>query len=417
MTPGTTRLRAIGSLAAAQLWHRRTRVVLAVIGIAVAVLLITLMAGLAGGVAERGETALDGINRDLWMTATVDFAPTAVGGVENGLVDAHEVADSVASRSEVASAQAVSFQSVYVAGDAPGSGPPAADAFTPLVGMGVTGTSAPIPLQRGTGFNRSDVHYTNGSYDGPKTNAVIVDEGAADMLGVSVGDTLHVGGTIGNARASQFRVIGVSSGISSFVGAPTVILHLSELQTLTGTAGSDTASLITISLENGVDPQTAAADLERDFPDHTIRTNDEQLTRIIEGQTPVILGTVAIVVLAVVVGLALVINVSALLVYGQRAELAALKAAGVSTGSLVGTVGAQGVMIGLLGGGIGLAATPAAAFAVNDAVARLTGIESLIAMRPAFLGVGLIAAVAMGVTGAVVAGYLITRLSPLENLE
>jgi len=417
MTPGTTRLRAIGSLAAAQLWHRRTRVVLAVIGIAVAVLLITLVAGLAGGVAERGETALDGINRDLWMTATVDFAPTAVGGVENGLVDAHEVADSVASRSEVASAQAVSFQSVYVARDAPGSGPPAADAFTPLVGMGVTGTSAPIPLQRGTGFNRSDVHYTNGSYDGPKTNAVIVDEGAADMLGVSVGDTLHVGGTIGNARASQFRVIGVSSGISSFVGAPTVILHLSELQTLTGTAGSDTASLITISLENGVDPQTAAADLERDFPDHTVRTNDEQLTRIIEGQTPVILGTVAIVVLAVVVGLALVINVSALLVYGQRAELAALKAAGVSTGSLVGTVGAQGVMIGLLGGGIGLAATPAAAFAVNDAVARLTGIESLIAMRPAFLGVGLIAAVAMGVAGAVVAGYLITRLSPLENLE
>jgi len=74
-------------------------------------------------------------------------------------------------------------------------------------------------------------------------------------------------------------------------------------------------------------------------------------------------------------------------------------------------------MIGLLGGGIGLAATPAAAFAVNDAVARLTGIESLIAMRPAFLGVGLIAAVAMGVAGAVVAGYLITRLSPLENLE
>jgi putative ABC transport system permease protein len=412
-----TQLRAIASLAAAQLWHHRRRVVLAVVGIGVAVILITLTVGIGGGVTDRGQTALDGLNRDLWMSAEIGFAPTAVGGVENGLVDAHEVAASVESRSDVRSAQAVSFQSVYASGDTGGSEPPDEDAFTPLVGMGVTGTSAPIPLKRGRGFNASDVHYANGSYDGPKTNAVIVDEGAADLLDVSVGDTLHVGGTIGNARETELRVVGVSSGISSFVGAPTVILHLSELQTLTGTSGSDAASLITITLEDGVRPGEAAADVEREFPGRSVRTNDEQLTRILENQTPVIVGTAAIVILSVVVGLALVINVSALLVYGQRSELAALKAAGVSTRALVGTVGTQGVMIGLLGGGVGLAGTPVAAFVVNDVVMRLTRIEELIMMRPSFLGVGLMVAVVMGVAGATVAGYLIARLSPLEHLE
>jgi putative ABC transport system permease protein len=416
MSVGFLRLRAIGSIAATQLWYHRRRVVLAGIGIAVAVLLITLMAGLGGGVTERGQTALDGINRDLWMSADVEFAPTAVGGVENELVDAHEVADSVEARPEVRTAQAVSFQSVYVAEGAQGAGPPDSEAFISIVGMGVTGTSTPIPLERGTGFNRSDVYYANGSYDGPKTNAVIVDERAADLLGVSVGDALHVGGTISNARANEFRVVGVSSGISSFVGAPTVILHLSELQTLTGTAGTDAASLITITLEDGVEPREAAANIERDFPGHSVRTNDEQLSRVLEGQTPVIVGTIAIVILAVVVGLALVVNVSALLVYGQRVELATLKAAGVSTQTLVGTVGAQGVMIGLLGGGIGLAGAPVAAFVVNDAVMGLTGIEGLIALRPLFLLFGLTAAVAMGVAGAAVSGYLIARLSPLEHL-
>jgi putative ABC transport system permease protein len=411
------RLRSIGSIAAAQLWYHRRRVVLAVVGIAVAVLLITLIVGLGGGVTERGQAALEGINRDLWMSANVEFAPTAIGGVDNELVDAHEVARGIQSRSEVQNAQAVSFQSVYTSPGSTGSDPPGADAFTSVVGTGVTGTSAPIPLTNGTGFTRSDVHYANGTYGGPKTNAVIVDQRAADLLGVSVGDTLYVGGTIGNAQKHALRVVGISEGISSFVGAPTVILHLSELQSLTGTTGADSASVITITLKDGVDHRGAAAAIERDYPDHEVRTNSEQLSRILEGQTPVIVGTVAIVVLAVVVGLALVINVSALLVYGQRSELAALKAAGVSTPLLVGTVGAQGVMIGLVGGGLGLAGTPLAARAVNDAVNRLTGIESLIAIRFVFLAFGAVVAVVMGVAGAAVAGYLIARISPLEQLD
>jgi putative ABC transport system permease protein len=411
------RIRSIGSIATAQLWHHRRRVALAVAGIAVAVLLVTLVAGLGGGVTERGQTALDGINRDLWMSANVEFAPTAVGGVDNGLVDAHGIAEDVERRQEVQSAQAVSFQSVYVAEESPGDGPPGSDAFTPIVGMGVTGTSAPIPLNSGAGFDRGDVHYADGSYDGPKTNAVIVDERAADLLGVAVGDTLHVGGTVGNARENEFRVVGVSAGISSFVGAPTVILHLSELQTLTGTTGTDAASLITVSLEDGVDPRAAAASLERDFPGHDVRTNREQLGRILEGQTPVIVGTVAIVILAIVVGLALVVNVSALLVYGQRVELAVLKAAGVSTPTLVGTVGAQGVLIGLLGGGIGLAATPPASVLVNALVLRVTGIGTLIRLDPLVLLAGLAAAVCMGAAGAIVAGLLVIRISPLAHLQ
>jgi putative ABC transport system permease protein len=417
MWGGATQLRAIGSIAAAQLWHHRRRAVLGVAGIAVAVLLITVVAGLGGGVIERGQTALDGINRDLWMSSTVEVAPTAVGGVENGLVDAHDTANQVESRPEVKAAQAVSFQSVYVTRSVSGSGPPDADTFTPIVGMGVTGTSAPIPVKRGTGFNRSDVHYDGGTYDGPKTNAVIVDERAAAQLGVSVGDTLHVGGTIENAQGTELHVVGVSSGISSFVGAPTVILHLSELQSLTGATGSDAASLITITLEDGVDSQAAATDIERVFPEHSVRTNDQQLARILQGRSTVIVGTAAIVVLAVVVGVALAINISASIVYGQRSEIAALKAGGVSTRVLLGTTGTQGVLIGLAGGCIGLVGTPACVTVLNDVVARLTGVENLIVVRPVFLLFGLLTAVAMGAAGAVVAGYLIARMGPLQHLE
>jgi putative ABC transport system permease protein len=412
-----TRFRAIGSVAVAQLWHHRRRAALGVAGIAVAVLLITVVAGLGVGVLERGQGALDGANRDLWMSPDVEFAPGAVGRVENNLLDAHGTAERVQSRPEVSRAQAVSFQSVYIAEATTGAGPPPADAFSPIVGMGVTGTSAPIPVKRGMGFNTSDVHYNGGSYDGRKTNEAIVDQRAAEQLGVSVGDTFHVGGTIENAQANEFRVVGVSSGISSLVGAPTVILHLSELQALTGTTGSDTASMITITLRDGVDPERAAGELERAFPDQSVRTNSQQLDRILQGQTAAIVGTAAIVILAVVVGLALAINISTLMVYGQRSEIAALKAGGVSTGVLLGTTGTQGVLIGLLGGAIGLAGTPICATIINNVVARLTGISSLVTIRPGILLFGLLVAVLMGTAGAVVAGFLIARLSPLKYLE
>lgn len=412
-----TRIRAIGSIAVAQLWHHRRRAVLGIAGIAVAVLLITVVAGLGVAVLERGQSALDGVNRDLWMSPAVEFAPGAVGGVENNLLDAHDTAERVQSREDVRRAQAVSFQSVYVAEPTPTGEPPADDAFTLIAGMGVTGTSAPIPVERGTKFNTSDIHYNNGSYDGPKTNEVIIDERAADQFGVSVGDTIHVGGTIENARSSEFTVVGVSSGISSLVGAPTVILHLSELQALTGTTGSDAASMITITLRGGVDPQQAAAELEREFPGQSVRTNSQQLDRILRGQTAVIVGTAAIVILAVVVGMALAINISALMVYGQRSEIAALKAGGMSTRVLLGTTGTQGVLIGLLGGGVGLAGTPVCAVILNDVVARLTGVDSLIVIRPVFLSFGLLVAVAMGTAGAAVAGFLIARISPLNHLD
>ena len=417
MWGGDTRLRAIGSIAAAQLWHNRRRAALGAAGVAVAVLLITVVAGLGGGVLERGQTAFDGLNRDLWMSSGVEFAPTAVGGVENSVTDAHSTAGQVASRPDVDAAQAVSFQSVYVARSVSGDGSPDAGAFTPIVGMGVTGTSAPIPVKRGTGFNRSDVHYDGGTYDGPKTNAVIVDERAAERLGVSVGDTLHVGGTIENARETRLHVVGVSSGISSFVGAPTVILHLSELQSITGTTGADTASLVTITLEDGVTPSEAAADIEQAFPEHSVRTNDQQLARILQERSAVVVGTAAIVILAVVVGVTLAINVSASMVYGQRSEIAALKSAGVSTRLLLGTTGSQGVGIGVLGGGIGLAGTPLCVAALNEVIARLTGVENLIATRPVFLFFGFGTAIAMGTVGALVAGYLVARVGPLEHLR
>lgn len=83
---------SIESLTVAQLTHDRTRTVLAVLGIAFAVLATTLLASVRYGVVETGQQKFDDSGRDLWMTGgPVQLAPGSVGGFKNSVTNAHAV--------------------------------------------------------------------------------------------------------------------------------------------------------------------------------------------------------------------------------------------------------------------------------------------------------------------------------------
>lgn len=404
-----THVRALVSLAIAQARYYWLRVLIAVVGIALAVMLITLLVGMGHGVSTRGIQALDATNRELWMSAPIGFAPGAVGGVDNPIVDAHRVADRVESHPGVRGAEALSFQAVYVSPDA--------SEFTTVVGVGMTGTSAPIVPDRGPGFRASDIHYANGTYDGPMTREIIVDERTAASLGVSVNDTLYVGGTIANARENRFRVVGVSSTFSSVIGTSTVTLHLSELQELTGTTGTDTASIIAISVTADADREAVAADLERTYPGYSVRTNREQFDAVVGRQASVIASTIAIVIVGILTGTTLVINVHVRLVYTQRAELAALKAAGISSRTLAGIVTIQGIGVGMAGGMLGVLATPLVSGGLNRVVSSVVGYDSLIATPLWVYGVGMAIALSMAAVAAAIASWQVAQINPVEQLK
>lgn len=405
-----TTLRAVVGLAGAQLRFYRLPSALAVAGVALAVLLMVLLTGLGHGVTTAGTEGLDWLDQDLWVSAgPIEVAPGAVGGVKNPLLDAHTTADRIAARDDVRRAEALAFQAVYVS--------PNTSAFVTVVGVGGTGNSSSINLHEGPGFHEPDVHYANGTYAGPMTHEVIIDERTAAMFDVAVGDSLYIGGTIATAREHRFEVVGISPTFSTFLGTATVTLHLSELQTLTGTTGTDPASLIAVSTAPNADREAVAADLEREYPGYSVRSNREQLRAVLGRQSSVLASAVALVVVALLVGTALVVNVLGLLVHHQRTELAALRAAGVRSRTLLGVVGGQAVAIGLLGGGLGLLAAPAVASLLNPALADLAGFPKLVKLPWWILTGGGMLAFLTGVTGAVVAAWSIGRLSPVEYLR
>lgn len=406
-----TRLRAGLGLGAAQLRHYRIRTVLVVAAVALAVLATTLLAGVGIGVLETGAEKFDQTDQDLWVSAgATRIAPGSVGGFENAIVDSRAVADEFGAHDQVVVSAPMAFQTVYVGTDP-------SDLQT-IVGVGVRNVGPRVlSVSDGSGFSGGDDHYAGGSFDGPMSHEVIIDPRTASVFDVGVGDTLYVGGTVADARANEYEVVGISPTFTQFLGTPSVALHLAELQTHSGTASEDRAALITIALADGADADAVAAELSAAHPAYEVRTNQEQLRSVLRGQAVVLAAAGVLVVLAVVAGVALTANALALLVYQQRRALAALKAGGVSTTTLWWMVVGQALAVAFVGGLVGLAMTPVAVAGLNLVAERIVGFEGLVQTRPWVYGLGGAIALGIGVIGAGAAGWQLSKVRSLATLR
>jgi putative ABC transport system permease protein len=211
--------------------------------------------------------------------------------------------------------------------------------------------------------------------------------------------------------------VGVSAQYSQFVGTPTVVAHLSELQTVTGSAGTDRATFLTARVTQDADPETVRDDLARQFPGYEFKTNREQLRQTLQQNALVIASSVVLVALAVVAGVALTANLLAIIVAQQRTELAVLRAIGLSKTVVVGSIGSQAVVLAIVGGTLGLVSTPLAAAGLNRVIVAVVGFESLLRTPPLVYLVGGGVALVIGTVSAVAVAWQATRLPPLVALR
>ncbi|ELY60931.1 ABC transporter permease [Natronolimnohabitans innermongolicus] len=403
-----TKLRAIGGLSLAQLRHSPARTILVVLAIALAVLAVTLLASLGLGVLETGEEQFADADQDVWVTGGgVEVSQT--GGIENPITDAHQLAATLEERDDVDSASPLAFHAVYV-GDDP-------DDLELVTGVGVPSTHGDADLGDDEGFSEGNVHYADGDYDGPLTEEIIVDESTAEQFDVGVGDTIHAGTSPGAAADRELEVVGVASTYSQFLGTPTVTLPISELQQIAGTTGSDRATFVTLSVADGAEPDAVRDEVADSHPEYDVQTSDQQLESMLEERVLVLASGITLVVLAVVAGIALTVNVLAVVASQQRETFAALHAIGLSRSTIAGLVGGQGVVLGFAGGALGLLATPAAAYALEALTTTVVGFEGLLRTPPEVYVLGGAIALVVGTIGALVAGWRAGSDARLETLE
>lgn len=405
------RFTALIGIAAAQLRHDKLRTVLAILGVAMAVLATVLLVSVGTGVIDTGQQKFDASGRDLWVSGgAIELRPGSVGGFQNTLVNAHPVANNITARDDVATAVPMAFQTVYVGQNT--------SAYETVVGVGAPAHGPSVSIADGRPFQTTeDVHYAGGTYDGPMTNEVVIDQRTADLLGVGVNDTIHIGGTLATARENEYVVRGISPTYSRFVGAPTAVMHLSELQEVTGTTASDRATFISVRLADTANPTTVRQEIQQDYPDYTIRTNEQQLEATLQQKVKVIASGLSLVVLAVVAGILLTMNLQLSFVYQQRERFAALQALGMRQTSLVAVVMINTLLIGILGGLVGVILAVPSTRAINWVAATLSGFENVVSLSQQILVGGFVAATAVSLLSALAASLYLSRLNPLAVLR
>ncbi|TYT60498.1 ABC transporter permease [Natrialba swarupiae] len=403
------RIRVAGGITLSQLRHQKLRLGLAIIGICLAVLAMTLLAGTGVGVLETGGQQFDAADRDLWMTAgETRLTPTGGGGFENTLYDSRNVSAAVSQQEGVRNAVPLAFETVYVTTED-------RDEFQTFVGSGTPGGGSSVQVIEGESLD-GDPYYAGGTYDGERTNDVLIDQETARSLDVEVGDTVYVGGSHAAARENEMTVVGISPTFGQMLGTPTVVMPLSELHQVTGSTQTEPATFITITLEDDADSEVVQRELQAQYPEYEIRSNQEQLDAVLEEQVLVLAAGFTLVVLAVGTGIALTVNLLGLIIYQQRQAFAVLKAQGISSSLLILTVIGQGLAIGVIGGVLGGVLTPAGVALLNRLTTAVVGFDGLVQFEPRIVGGSVAIAVVIGTIAAAIAGWRISRTPPLEHL-
>lgn len=403
------RLRATIGIISAQLTRNRFRTILAITGIVLAVLSTTLLAGVGVGVLETGESQFESADRDLWMSSGPVGISATSGGFENTLYDAHVVGTEIDQIEGVDHGVPIGFQTVYVS-DTDSD-------FATQIATGVTASGRAVSITEGRAFPSSYTHYADGTYDGPMSHEIIIDSRTAEQFDVGVGDTLFVGGTLATARSNEFTIVGISNTFSSFLGTPTITMPLSELQTVTGATRTDSATFVTIEVEDDAEVTDVQNRIQAQYPEFTTRNNQQQLEAVLQNQALVLAGAVTLVVLAFVAGVTLTTNLLGLVVYQQRSTLAALQAVGLSDTTVMSLISGQGLLLGMVGGVIGVGLTLPAANILNQIGAMLVGFEGLVQVPNKILVVGFGIATVVGTLSAAIVAWRISRLETLDSLN
>ena len=392
-----TRLRGTAGLAVTVVVRRfrhtaPRRIVYTALGVAFAVGMFVLVAGVGIGLATQGSAV--GSNADYRIVPESESSatlPVSVGGPQLGSV--HDVSDRLTARDDVRYASPVAVTLTELThGDATEYVLVFGVVAHPEVTAG--GLSAE-PLTPG------DPHYANGTYNGPKTNEMVVSAATADLLGATAGETVTVQAQGDTPRqTTRMTVINVSAGSAAGLDSvPIALVHLSELQAVTGDTDRDPADQLIVSAES----PAVRDDLETLYDRTEVVTRGSASDAGADADLALAIGGAALVV-SLVVGSLFVATTVGLEIRRDRHLWVTLSALGFSAPSRALVVLAQTGLVTLAGGVIGIGLGRIGIAVANAGVSRYVDETTVAVFRPdvALAGLG----VAVGIV-LVTAPYLL----------
>lgn len=315
---------------------RQTLVSVLGIALPVALLLLVLSVGLGLAADPAG-----GGDADYWVVP--DGAESAVTNVDSAqLGNVHPTAERVSERDDVEHVSPMLIDFVALEG-------PSGDRVHVLA-VGVVPSEAhdhiaPLPTD---GLRSGDPYYNDGRYDGEWTGEAVLSESAATELEADVETTFTPRGF-----DREFEVASVETPArAGLTQLPLVVVHLSELQTMTGAAERDSADqLVVVAPDATAETEQALAGL---YPRTSVQSRGGLLTeRGTDSRLPAAMS-LATLLIALTTGTLLVSTAFGFELAADRRSREVLSALGVAGRSRAAIVGTELGVVSLYGGVLGV---------------------------------------------------------------
>lgn len=374
-----------------------------ILGVAFAVALCLTVSGVSVAVASQGSVVSS--NVDYWVVPESESSstlPVSVGGPKFG--DVHAVTDRLADQDNIRYASPVALNLLEVAhGDT--------TEYVLVAGV-VAHPDLTVAGVNASGLTRGDPHYANGTYSGPWTGELVLSTAASDLLGATTTDTVTVPNRTGG-RDRTFNVTAVTAGGDSGVGSlPVAVVHLAELQTLTGGTTSDTADQLLVA----TNAPAVQDDLEGLYPESRVITRGSGVATVTNSDLALALAAAGLLV-SLVVGVLFVATTMGLEVSTDRRLWATLTALGFSTRSRALLLFIQTTLLALAGGVLGAGLGRLGVFAANTAVGSVLE-QTIVAVYPIeFVAYALALATGIAVLTTPYVLWLTTRGRVTETLS
>lgn len=380
------------------------RLLVSICGVALAVALMISLTGIAVNLA--GGSTIQGDDVDYWIVpedGSVNSIAVSVEGPQLGAV--HETTTELQADERVTFATPVELQILQIDTGETREYVLAAGVIPPGSGASVLG----LPT---TQLTPGDPHYANGRYTGPWTGDAIVSSAAAEILGVEQGDALHP------ARAGPnqtFTTTAIADGdLAGGVGpVPVIMVHTSELQTLSNTASQDAADQILVSTN---DPTVRTA-LETTYPETQVLTRAGLGGEDLSTSSLPVAVAVAALIATVAIGTLFVATLVGLETIAAREVIAVQGALGLSTLSQILVVFAQTLTIAGLGGLVGTLGGLGGLWLLNEGATTVASVNQIAAFHPALLAYGPGVALVIGVLATPYPAWIAARTDQLEVLS
>ncbi|WP_306052063.1 FtsX-like permease family protein [Natronococcus wangiae] len=318
----------------------RTLATICIVALIVANLL--LVTGVALALADDDPVDHDA---DLRIVPDDNDVHSSVTGVEGTrLGESHDRAATIAEREGITHATPMLAEPLKV--ENPESG---RSEYILVVGI-VPGeepmTAAGLPTDS---LEPGDAHYADGAYDGSPTGEIVLSTAAADSLEADADGALVLDSENGELE-TQYTVTAIEDAEGSETETPVALVHLSELQSLTG---ADEGGLADRVLVWG-DADAAQAGAGEAYPNAAVVTDGSPTVHSLFDDRLALVTSVLALLVATTTCSLLVAITAGLQVEADRQMLATLGTVGFPTGSRLVVVAATTLITAAVGAALGL---------------------------------------------------------------